>query len=177
MIRHGPSENGDWISLAIETQRKKERKKERKKKYLIGIGRLVVQRETDRVGERPFEEGIIFTGEDFDVNRHVRSFTRSVAIEEQRSLKPHPSNKSKFNINRQRMHRVTTPLPHWRYLPAACSRTGWCRKERWSARILPWWWLRWSWCRRRWCATGKCPCSWSRCAIRSSAVPTAAAAA
>jgi len=53
---------------------------------LIGIGRLVVQRETDRVGERPFEEGIIFTGEDFDVNRHVRSFTRSVAIEEQRSL-------------------------------------------------------------------------------------------
>jgi len=53
---------------------------------LVGIGCLVVERETDRVGERPLEEGIVFTGQNFDVNRHVRSFTRSVTVEKQRSL-------------------------------------------------------------------------------------------
>lgn len=48
--------------------------------YLVGIGRLVVEREGNGVRKGPFEQGVVFTGQDFYVNRNVGAFTRSVAI-------------------------------------------------------------------------------------------------
>ena len=95
---------------------------QRKVEYLIGIGCLVVESETDRVREWPLEQGVVFTGQDFDVNRHVRSFTRSVAVEKKRSL-DHTDQKRFVNME---SNQITVGFR----LPAACNRTDSCRKER-----------------------------------------------
>lgn len=54
--------------------------------HLVGIGRLVVERERNCVRERPFKEGVVFSRQDFDVNRDISSFTGSVTVEKQGRL-------------------------------------------------------------------------------------------